>query len=205
MASEREAEAWGWGLTVGPAEESGAGGGGGGAFVRGCGAGVGVCVVVVGGRGPLGPLGYWRAAAPAAFDPEAPMISECVGSGRLEVFVVEGTSQSRCVLCRKVDDDDDGLMLNARPKSSRNHEVILGFCCCRSFKLKGQHHICHETSMSTAVEYCLSIVMIRRFHPGIRTTMQHIDARYKSTANFGAKLPPSPSLMIITTMLLSLV
>ena len=78
IASEREAEAWGWGLTVGPAEDSGAGGGGGGAFVRGCGVGVGVCVVVVGGRGPLGPLGYWRAAAPAAFDPEAPMISECV-------------------------------------------------------------------------------------------------------------------------------
>jgi hypothetical protein len=36
------------------------------------------CVVVdVGGRGPLGPLGYWRDAAPAArvaFDPEAPMV-----------------------------------------------------------------------------------------------------------------------------------
>ena len=78
MASEREEEAWGWGLTVGPAEEFWAGGGGGGAFVRCCGCGgcacVGVDVVDVGGRGPLGPFGYWRAAAPAAFDPEAPMV-----------------------------------------------------------------------------------------------------------------------------------
>ena len=72
MASEREDEAWGWGLTVGPAVEEGAGGGGGGAFVRGC---CGVDVGVdVGGRGPLGPFGYWRAAAPAAFDPEAPIV-----------------------------------------------------------------------------------------------------------------------------------
>ena len=75
MASEREEVAWGWGWTVGPAEEFGAGGGGGGAFVgRGC-EGVGVFVGdAVGGRGPLGPLGYWRAAAPAAFDPEAPIV-----------------------------------------------------------------------------------------------------------------------------------
>ena len=113
MASEREAEAWGWGLTVGPAEEFEAGGGGGGAFVRCCGgADVDVDVVVVGGRGPLGPLGYWRAAAPAAFDPEAPIICECIGRTWLEVFVVEKMLRWRCVLCRKV--DDDGLMLNAR-------------------------------------------------------------------------------------------
>jgi len=50
----------------------GAGGGGGGAFVV---CNVGVVVV---GRGPLGPLGYWRAAAPAAFDPEAPIVSESI-------------------------------------------------------------------------------------------------------------------------------
>jgi hypothetical protein len=77
MASEREAEAWGWGLTVGPAEALGAEGGWGGAFVLwagavGCGVDVGV------GRGPLGPLGYWRAAAPAALEPEAPMFLLCV-------------------------------------------------------------------------------------------------------------------------------
>jgi hypothetical protein len=71
MASERELEACGCGLTVGPAAELAAGGGWGGAFVLW--AGADECGVVVG-RGPFGPLGYWRAAAPAAFEPEAPMI-----------------------------------------------------------------------------------------------------------------------------------
>jgi hypothetical protein len=57
----------------------GAGGGRGAALVVGfVWAGGFDCVVVdVGGRGPLGPLGYWRDAAPAArvaFDPEAPMV-----------------------------------------------------------------------------------------------------------------------------------
>lgn len=79
MASLRSAEARGWGWTVGPAEAFGAGGGEeGGAFVV-CG-GACACEVAgvdVGGRGPLGPLGYWRAAEPAAreaFDPEAPIV-----------------------------------------------------------------------------------------------------------------------------------
>ena len=77
MASERVAAARGWGFTVGPAEWAGAGGGWGAAFVVGFDCGVGVDVVDVGGRGPLGPLGYWRDAAPAArvaFDPEAPIL-----------------------------------------------------------------------------------------------------------------------------------
>lgn len=102
MASEREEEAWGWGLTVGPAEELGAGGGGGGAFVRCCGAGVGVDVDV-GGRGPLGPLGYWRAAAPAAFEPEAPIVCEVLRVDESEVFslvqMLMMMSRSRYVLC----------------------------------------------------------------------------------------------------------
>ena len=37
------------------------------------------CGVDVAGRGPLGPFGYWRDAAPAArvaLDPEAPMVIE---------------------------------------------------------------------------------------------------------------------------------
>jgi len=84
MASERVAAARGWGFTVGPAEWLGAGGGGGAAFVVGfVWAGGFDCVVVdVGGRGPLGPLGYWRDAAPAArvaFDPEAPIVLEFDG------------------------------------------------------------------------------------------------------------------------------
>lgn len=54
----------------------GAGGGWGVAFVCAVGFGCGVAVDV-GGRGPLGPLGYWRVAAPAArvaLDPEAPIV-----------------------------------------------------------------------------------------------------------------------------------
>jgi hypothetical protein len=58
----------------------GAGGDGGAALVVGFVWAVGFdCGVDVGGRGPLGPFGYWRDAAPAArvaFDPEAPMVLE---------------------------------------------------------------------------------------------------------------------------------
>ena len=74
-----------------------------------------------------------------------PWFVNVVGVVGWRYFVVEKTSGSSCVLCRKV--DGDGLMLNARPKSSGNHEVILGFCCCcLSFKLKGQrqHHPCEH-------------------------------------------------------------
>jgi hypothetical protein len=57
----------------------------------------------------LGPLGYWRAAAPAAFEPEAPIVCEVVRIDESEVFVVVQMlmmmSRSRYVLCRKMGDD----------------------------------------------------------------------------------------------------
>jgi hypothetical protein len=56
-------------------------------------------------------------------------VCESVRVDGLEVAVAVQMlmARLRCVVCRKVD-DDGRLMLNARPKSSRNHEVILGFC-----------------------------------------------------------------------------
>lgn len=73
-----------------------------------CGVGVVLGVVVVG-RGPLGPLGYWRAAAPAAFEPEAPMVSEGVEGDGLVYFVVivelYVVCRVSCVMYRKTDDD----------------------------------------------------------------------------------------------------
>ena len=70
-------------------------------------------------------------------------VCECVGSIGLEVFVVEKIARSRCVRCRKV--DDDGLMLNARAQKVpgiMKSSSASASAARASSSMVSQHHHC---------------------------------------------------------------